>query len=84
MGLITFLSSIGGSDGISHLAHLGGLVVGYLYLRLGGAGRGKGVSGRGSGGGLRETYHRWRMKRLRKKFERYYEDRTGGGDYKYH
>jgi len=34
MGAIAFLSSIGGSgDGIAHIAHLGGMVVGYIYLR---------------------------------------------------
>lgn len=33
MGGITFLSSLGASGGISHLTHLGGMLVGYLYLR---------------------------------------------------
>ena len=33
----------------------------------------------------KQAYHRWRINRLRKKFERYYEERTGGDDkYKYH
>jgi hypothetical protein len=33
MGFMTF-SSIGNSDGISHITHLGGLVVGWFYLRF--------------------------------------------------
>jgi hypothetical protein len=34
MGAVEFLASIGGSgDGIAHIAHLGGLLVGFVYLR---------------------------------------------------
>ena len=34
MGAMAFLSSLGGSDsGIANIAHLGGMVVGYLYLK---------------------------------------------------
>jgi membrane associated rhomboid family serine protease len=89
MGAIAFLSSIGGSgSGVSHLAHLGGFVIGYLYLRLGGVGRRRqtvGTVGGSWGDSLRQAYHTWRMKRLRKKFERYYEERTGNSNkYKYH
>jgi membrane associated rhomboid family serine protease len=82
IGVIAFLSSLGaGSPGVSHAAHLGGLAVGYLYLRLAGAKR---RGGRNLVDALREAHHRWRMKRLRKKFEQYYKERTGGSKYKYH
>ena len=34
IGAIAFLSSFGGSGGgVSHIAHLGGMVIGFLYLR---------------------------------------------------
>jgi membrane associated rhomboid family serine protease len=34
MGAVEFLASIGGSgDGIAHIAHMGGLLVGFVYLR---------------------------------------------------
>ena len=34
VGAITFLSSMGaGGSGVAHTAHLGGLVVGYFYLK---------------------------------------------------
>lgn len=81
MGLISFLSSLGGASGVSHLAHLGGLVVGYLYLRMGGVrgGRRTTASFGGPAGFVQDTYRRWRMKRLRKKFEDYYNKRSGGG-----
>ena len=64
MGLIEFVSSLSGSgSGISHVAHLGGMLFGYLYLR---------------GGGLpyrwQLQYHDWRRARLRRKFEIYMQD----------
>lgn len=39
MGFMTF-ASIGNSDGISHITHLGGLIVGWFYLRRTGKYRG--------------------------------------------
>ncbi|MEZ5318010.1 MAG: rhomboid family intramembrane serine protease [Vicinamibacterales bacterium] len=62
MGAIVFLNVAGTSGGgVSHMAHLGGLVIGYLYLK-------------GPGGPrdlkLRLQYRlaRWRMDRMRRKF----------------
>jgi membrane associated rhomboid family serine protease len=61
MGLIEFTSSFSnpGSQ-VSHIAHLGGMLFGFLYLR---------------GGDLpyqfELRYHEWRRARLRKKFEVY-------------
>jgi len=64
MGAIEFLSSLSGPEtGVSHIAHLGGMLFGYLYLR---------------GGGLpyrwQLRYHEWRRARLRQKFEVYMRD----------
>jgi membrane associated rhomboid family serine protease len=61
VGAISFLSSISDAgDGVAHATHLGGLVVGYLYL----AGRrGQIVST------VRSQWLRWRMARLRRKFD---------------
>ena len=61
MGLIEFVSSFSNPGStISHLAHLGGMLVGFLYLR---------------GGGLtyrmQLRYNEWRRARLRRKFEVY-------------
>ena len=60
MGAIAFMSSIGGDQGgVANSAHLGGLVVGYLYLKLGG---GHPLAE------IRYRYVKWRMNRLRGRF----------------
>lgn len=84
-GFVAFYGSISASgDGTSHIAHLGGLVAGYVVLRWAGL-KQRGNLARSSSlglsfGSIRQAYRRWRMKRLRKKFEGYYEKRTGGGN----
>jgi membrane associated rhomboid family serine protease len=56
---IEFISTLGvGGDAVSHLCHLGGLLVGWLYLR-----RGSFLYN------VRNTVSDWRLKRNRKKFE---------------
>jgi membrane associated rhomboid family serine protease len=61
MGAIEFFSTLGsGGDNVSHLCHLGGMLVGYLYLR-----RGSFLYG------LRNTVSDWQYKRNRKRFEVY-------------
>ncbi len=61
MGVIEFVSSFGTpGSGVSHVAHLGGMLFGFLYLR------GAGLPYRM---GLR--YQDWRRARLRRKFEVY-------------
>jgi membrane associated rhomboid family serine protease len=62
IGAIAFLSGPGG--GVSNAAHLGGLLFGYLYLR----------GGRGGGGltaEIKYRYLKWKMNRLRRKFDVY-------------
>jgi membrane associated rhomboid family serine protease len=69
MGAISFLSSV--SDprgGVAHATHLGGLVVGYLYL----AGR----RGRLTSS-VRSRWLRWRMSRVRRRFEVHDGGRSG-------
>lgn len=62
-GAIAFLASTAGaSTGVAHAAHLGGLVTAYLYLR---GGRG------GLTAEIKYRYVKWRMNRLRKKFDVY-------------
>jgi membrane associated rhomboid family serine protease len=60
LGALAFLVSGGG---VSNSAHLGGLLFGYLYLR-----------GRGGGGltaEIKYRYLKWKMNRLRRKFDVY-------------
>ncbi len=59
MAGIEFFGTLGiGGDGVSHICHLGGMLVGYLYLR-----RGTFLYG------LRNSYTDWRSQRTRKRFE---------------
>jgi len=61
MGAIEFFSTIGsGGDNVSHVCHLGGMLVGYLYLR-----RDSFLYN------VRNTVSDWQHKRNRKRFEVY-------------
>jgi membrane associated rhomboid family serine protease len=61
MGAIEFFSTLGASgDNVSHVCHLGGMLVGYLYLR-----RGSYLYG------VRNSYSDWSRRRLRRRFEVY-------------
>lgn len=60
IGAMAFLSAPGGQ--VSNAAHLGGLVFGYFYLK---GGRG------GFSAELKYRYLKWRMNRLRRKFDVY-------------
>ncbi len=68
LGAIAFLSSVGASgDGVAHVAHLGGLLVGYLYLK----GR------RGPLDEIKYQWLKWRLGRTRSKFDVYEGGRRG-------
>jgi hypothetical protein len=61
MGAIEFFSTLGaGGDRVSHLCHLGGMLIGWLYLR-----RGSFLFR------VRNEMADWRFQRNRKKFEVY-------------
>jgi membrane associated rhomboid family serine protease len=70
IGAIAFISSMTASGtGVAHMAHLGGMLFGFLYLK----------------GGrflpdLRSRYDRWHRARLRRKFDVYYNDRHRNDD----
>jgi membrane associated rhomboid family serine protease len=70
MGAIEFVSSFSTpGSGVSHVAHLGGMLFGFLYLR---------------GGSLpfrwQLRFHEWRRARLRRKFEGYMRDQERKDD----
>lgn len=61
MGVIEFFGTLGaGGDNVSHVCHLGGMLVGYLYLR-----RGSYLYS------YRNRYADWRKRRLMSRFEVY-------------
>jgi len=71
VGAIALYSSVtAAGGGVAHATHLGGLLVGYLYLMWTGAR----VSSR-----LRSQWLRWRMARMRKKFGVHEGGRSGSG-----
>jgi membrane associated rhomboid family serine protease len=62
LGLLAFIATLGSPGStIAHVAHLGGMVVGFLYLR-----------GWLSFSGVRQAYFRWRLRRMRSKFKVHY------------
>jgi hypothetical protein len=59
MAAIEFFSTLGtGGDNVSHLCHLGGMLVGYIYLR-----RGSFLYN------VRNSVTDWRLQRNRRRFE---------------
>jgi membrane associated rhomboid family serine protease len=74
VGAIAFLSSLSGpGGGVAHAAHLGGLVVGYLYL--------KGLRSRPLDE-IKYRYLRWKMGRARGRFDVYSGGRSSDDDWK--
>jgi membrane associated rhomboid family serine protease len=64
LGAIEFFGTIGSTgDNVSHVCHLGGMLIGYIYLRRGSFGY-----------NLRNSYSDWQRRRLKKKFEVYVRD----------
>ena len=76
LGAIAFLSSFGGpGGGVAHTAHLGGLVIGYLYL--------KGLRLRLSPWAeVKYRYFKWKMGRARSRFDVYSGGRSSDDDWK--
>lgn len=74
VGAIALLSSFGGTGGgVAHATHLGGLVVGYLYLTFL---RARPIDE------LRYRWLRWRMGRARSKFDVYTGGKSDDDDWK--
>jgi membrane associated rhomboid family serine protease len=74
VGAIAFFSAIGGpGGGVAHSAHLGGLIVGYLYL--------KSLRARPLDE-LKYRYLRWKMGRAKNRFDVYSGGRSSDDDWK--
>jgi membrane associated rhomboid family serine protease len=74
VGAIAFFSALGGpGGGVAHSAHLGGLVVGYVYLKTL---RAKPMDE------LKYRYLRWKMGRARSRFDVYSGGRASDDDWK--
>jgi rhomboid family protein len=75
MGAIALYSSIGESGGVANATHLGGLLVAYLYLK---SGRIHPLSE------LKYRYLKWKINRVRKKFDVYSGGRADDWDRRVH
>ncbi len=74
MGGIAFLSSFGGSGGgVSNVAHLGGMLFGYAYLK-------SYRSRQGVLGSLGSWYQDYKLQRAKRKFQVYLKKRGPGDD----
>ena len=62
IGAVSFFSALGSGGGVAHIAHLGGLIAGYLYLK---SGRIHPLSE------LKYRWVKWRINRMRRKFDVY-------------
>jgi membrane associated rhomboid family serine protease len=75
IGAIAFLSSLGDSGGVASATHLGGLAIAYVYLK----------SGRMHPfAEVKYRYLKWKMNRVRKKFDVYSGGRANDYDRRVH
>jgi membrane associated rhomboid family serine protease len=75
IGAIAFYSSLGATGGVASATHLGGLVVGYLYLK------GARVDPLSE---LKYRYLKWKINRVRRKFDVYSGGRANDYDRRVH
>jgi rhomboid family protein len=75
MGAIAFYSSLSDAGGVANATHLGGLVVGYAYLKSAGA---------NPLAELKYRYWKWKINRVRKKFDVYSGGRADDWDRRVH
>jgi membrane associated rhomboid family serine protease len=75
IGAIAFYSSLGATGGVASVTHLGGLLVGYLYLK---GARLQPLSE------LKYRYLKWKINRVRKRFDVYSGGRANDWDRRVH
>jgi membrane associated rhomboid family serine protease len=77
IGAISLLSSMGGSGGgVAHTTHLGGLIAAYLYLKGGGRTRLMAE--------IKYRYLKWRINRMRRRFDVYSGGRADDANRRVH
>jgi len=65
IGAIAFLNSFNTNSPVSDVAHLGGMLFGYIFLKMP---RTRGIDPVGS---LKESYNTWKLARAKRKFQVY-------------
>lgn len=79
IGAIAFLSSFGANNGVSNVAHLGGMLFGYLYLKYELMRSGYRRGGFDPIAMLQMRYKEWKLERARRKFQVYMRKQGRGG-----
>jgi membrane associated rhomboid family serine protease len=74
-GIAFYMSLSASSSNIAHVAHLGGMLCGYIYMKSTGLILKRHRSGSRVAMSFKQWYGQWQRKRLRKKFEVYYNRR---------
>jgi membrane associated rhomboid family serine protease len=75
MGGIAFLSSLSEAGGVANATHLGGLLVGYIFLK---SARTDPIAE------LKYRFYKWKINRVRKKFDVYSGGRADDWDHRVH
>jgi rhomboid family protein len=79
VGAVAFISSLNSSgSNLAHFAHLGGLVIGYLYLR------GRRISRFDPFAELKYRYLKWKIARMRRRFDVHSGGRSKDWDHRIH
>lgn len=80
-GAMSLLGSVAfGSAGVSYVAHLGGMIMGYIIIRTGllvKLGDKRHASTADPLGWVREQYRNWKLRRARKRFQVYMKKKSG-------
>jgi membrane associated rhomboid family serine protease len=76
IGAVSLLASMGGGGGIAHTTHLGGLVAAYLFIK--GGGRTHIVAE------IKYRYLKWRINKMRRRFDVYSGGRANDVDRRLH
>jgi len=79
---LTLSSAQQPGQGVAYMAHLGGALFGYLYLKFMPR-RGIGYATSERVFGIRNAYYRWKRKRAARKFEVYMRKHDERGDYRH-
>jgi hypothetical protein len=78
IGAIAFFNSFNPASPVSDVAHLGGMLFGYIFLKL------PRMRNADPIGALRESYQKWKLERAKKKFQVYMRKQGSGRDRRIH
>src|SRR5579872_7023928 len=78
IGAIAFFNSFNPASPVSDVAHLGGMLFGYVFLKL------PRMRNADPIGALQESYQKWKLERAKKKFQVYMRKQGSGRDRRIH